>query len=550
MLERKTFSIHPVLLTVLSGVLLWLCWPTSPLTLLVFAGWIPLFWLEAQSTRLLRFWGLVYLSMLIWNGATTWWVSNTPVPISGILAAVLNALIMTVPWIGFWKAKRKFGSLIGYTALVAYWLTFEYIHLNWELSWPWLTLGNVFASRPGWVQWYEWTGTSGGTLWVWVVNIVLFEALRGVAARRIGTALPDGAALSGGTSDPLRTWGPLALLFLVPIFISVGINVYRAPLSNVPATGPNIVVVQPNIDPYNEKFDFATAAQQMQQLISLSESQIDSSTAVVIWPETAIPFELNEANFNQARSLEPMRAFLRRHPSIELVTGLAGTADLPRDTTTPAMRLDSATGRYYEDYNSAVETNAESEVEVYHKGKLVPGAEIIPYTWLFGFLEKLSLDMGGTSGTLGRSAVRTVFTNPHNGFKIAPIICYESIYSAYVTGYVRKGANVLAIITNDGWWGDTQGYRQHFQYARLRAIESRRWVCRSANTGISCFIDPLGKVYQPQPWNTATAIKMIVPSENTMTLYARLGDWIAILAVLWTICVLSMGIYTGLTKNK
>jgi apolipoprotein N-acyltransferase len=310
------------------------------------------------------------------------------------------------------------------------------------------------------------------------------------------------------------------------------------------------VVVQPNIDPYDEKFEAGTEEQQLAKLISLSESRMDSATAFVIWPETAIPFEVDETHFGQWRALEPMRLFLQRHPRIQLITGLSGSAYLPKDTTTAAMRIDSATGRYYEDYNSAVQTDASGTAVFYHKGKLVPGAEIIPYTWLFGFLEKLSLDFGGTNGTLGRGAVRSVFTNPQNGFRIAPIICYESIYSAYVTGYVRNGANVLAIITNDGWWGDTQGYRQHQQYARLRAIENRRWIARSANTGISCFIDPLGKVYQPQPWDMASAIKMIIPSVNTMTLYTRWGDWISVFAIAWAVLVLCMGIYSRLADHK
>jgi apolipoprotein N-acyltransferase len=552
MLEKTKPSIHPLLLSVISGVLLWLCWPTSPLTLLVFAGWVPLFWLEAQSKNLLRFWGLVYLAMLIWNGATTWWVSNTTVPVSGILAAVLNALLMTVPWIGFWKTKRRFGSLIGYTALIAYWLTFEYVHLNWELSWPWLTLGNVFAGRPGWVQWYEWTGTTGGGLWIWVVNICLFETLRRAASRQMAGGVIGSPADTAGPPGlrSVKTWTPLALLLVVPLLVSLAIGWCRNGLSLVPASGPDIVVVQPNIDPYDEKFTAGTEDQQLLKLISLSESRIDSTTAFVVWPETAIPFDIDEARFGQTRALEPMRLFLQRHPRVQLITGLSGSAILPPGTTTAAMRLDSATGRYFEDYNSAVQTDASGTTDFYHKGKLVPGAEIIPYTWLFGFLEKLSLDFGGTSGTLGRGAVRSVFTNPQNGFKIGPIICYESIYGAYVTGYVRNGANMLAIITNDGWWGDTQGYRQHQQYARLRAIENRRWIARSANTGISCFIDPLGKVYQPQPWDTASAIKMIIPAVNTLTLYSRWGDWISVLALAWAVLILCMGIYSRLAENK
>jgi apolipoprotein N-acyltransferase len=102
---------------------------------------------------------------------------------------------------------------------------------------------------------------------------------------------------------------------------------------------------------------------------------------------------------------------------------------------------------------------------------------------------------GGTSGTLGRDKERLAIPDEQHYYVAAPVICYESIYSDYITDYIRKGANLLTIMTNDGWWDNTPGYRQHMNYARLRAIETRRWIARSANTGISCFIDPAGNVY-------------------------------------------------------
>ena len=114
--------------------------------------------------------------MLIWNAATTWWVWNASEP--GAVGAILaNSLLMCLPWLGFHFVKKSMGETIGYLSLVVFWLSFEYLHLqDWGLSWPWLTLGNVFATHPGWVQWYEYTGTSGGGCWVLAVNILLFQA--------------------------------------------------------------------------------------------------------------------------------------------------------------------------------------------------------------------------------------------------------------------------------------------------------------------------------------------------------------------------------------
>ena len=161
-------------------------------------------------------------------------------------------------------------------------------------------------------------------------------------------------------------------------------------------------------------------------------------------------------------------------------------------------------------------------IELYHKAKLVPGVETLPS--FLSFMGKWFEDFGGISGTLGRDSERKVFISRDNYYKAAPIICYESIYSDYITEYIRKGANILTIITNDGWWGNTPGYKQHMNYARLRAVETRKWIARSANTGISCFIDPLGNVIDPQPWDAAASIKLAVPVDSRQTFFVKHGD--------------------------
>ena len=158
-------------------------------------------------------------------------------------------------------------------------------------------------------------------------------------------------------------------------------------------------------------------------------------------------------------------------------------------------------------------------------------------------------DFGGISGTLGRDSERKVFQPWDNYYKPAPVICYESIYSDYITEYIRKGSNLLTIITNDGWWGNTPGYKQHMNYARLRAIETRRWVARSANTGISCFIDPLGNVLSAQPWDVASSIKYPVPRENKLTFFVRHGDMVSRAAVVVSILLIIVNIAWWVRKK-
>jgi apolipoprotein N-acyltransferase len=165
----------------------------------------------------------------------------------------------------------------------------------------------------------------------------------------------------------------------------------------------------------------------------------------------------------------------------------------------------------------------------YHKTMLVPGVETLP--WFLKFLSKWFDKFGGTSGGYAKQDKRTVLDEKH-GYKIAPAICYESIYGEFMSRYVKNGANLICIITNDGWWKKTPGHKQHMNYARLRAIETRTWVARSANTGISCFIDPYGNVIQPQGYNTNAAIKLSIPvNANHKTFFVRNGDLLSKLMI-------------------
>jgi len=506
--------IPSAVLAISSGVLLFAAWPVSPLTFLIFIAFIPLFWLEQQNPRRRAFFLWTYLAMLIWNVSTTWWIMNSTVP-GGMAAMLANSLLMCIPWLAFYNIKRRMGAGVGYISFIVSWLTFEYVHLNWELSWPWLTLGNVFAVSPGWVQWYEFTGTSGGSLWVLAINVLLFLLLKKqLSQKKFGVRI---AAITIG------------LLFF-PLLLSYYVHQQRTIFQ---ARTPNsIVAVQPNIDPYT-KFESGQEQQQLDHLIRLTEATIDSNTKLVVWPETAIPLPIDESNVLQHPFLQPVYAMLRRHPNMRLLTGIEGFRFFDEAHKTKYSRRYPDSQLYYDSYNSAALMDSNS-VQLYHKSKLVPGVETLPS--FLNFLGKWFEQFGGTTGGYARQDERTVLIADNSNYKIAPAICYESIYGEFMTSYVRNGANLIAIITNDGWWSETPGYKQHMNYARLRAIETRKWIVRSANTGISCFIDPQGEVLDAQPWDKATAIKQHVPEVNgPRTFYVMNGDIISKIAIALTI---------------
>jgi apolipoprotein N-acyltransferase len=352
---------QPILLSVLGGTLLWASWPVSPFTFLIFFAFLPFLWFEDRCTNRMQFLCWAYLYLLTWNLLTTWWICNSTLP-GGIAAILANSLLMCIPLVGFYNIKKRLGSRTGYAALVVYWLTFEYIHLNWQLSWPWLTLGNIFASSPGWVQWYEYTGTSGGSLWILLVNIFFY------------------LAFFANKSKPLHINKRMALVsafvLFTPFIISFLVRPTEIPMDD---GTPEIVVIQPNIDPY-EKFEAGSQEKQLNLLIGLSEKHIDSNTGIVVWPETALNFAsgIDEGSLKTNQFLLPVRQFLERHPQVKLFTGIEGYRIFSEQDKTRLSRQIPGTGLYYESYNSGAVMDSSGEAQLYHKSKLVPGVETLP----------------------------------------------------------------------------------------------------------------------------------------------------------------------------
>ncbi len=508
-----------VLAAIICGALLWIAWPPHRVNFIIFFALIPILWLEdrnpaADGKKSTRFLLLAYLALVVWNLLTTYWVSFATV--AGAAAAILlNGLLMLIPVAFYRMIKSRAGRLAGYIALPSFWLMYEYLHFNWEAPWPWLALGNVWATSTDWVQWYEFTGTAGGTVWVWTGNILIYECLRAYRTYKLSE--------NGSVNPALRWLAAVIVMIQGPILLSHAVKPDDAPLDSP----DNIVAVQPNIDPYTEKFAGNTVALQLKKLIDLSEEAIDSNTSLVMWPETAIAEDIQEGDWDFYSSLDMIENFLRKHPQIKLLTGLTSfTKYQSEKRPTLSARQSGTPSIWYDVFNTAMLMDTGGDYAVYHKSKLVPGVEVMPYPQVFSFLGSLMADLGGTAGGRGKQDSASVFT-VHEDLVIAPIICYESVFGEYVTEFVKRGASVLTIITNDGWWRNTDGYKQHMLYARLRAIETRRFIARSANTGISCFISETGDIIDPTPGWVSAVIKSHYSSNEKLTFYVKHGDYIA-----------------------
>ena len=526
-----------LILALLSGLLLWMSWNPNGLPFLIFFAFVPLLVIsdmligeERKHSSGLAF-CYALIAFLIWNVGTTWWIFNSTGP-GAIATFILNSSFMAVVFAVWHFCRRK--GIPGWLqpiALVSFWMSFEFLHLNWDLTWPWLNLGNVFDSCTQYVQWYEYTGTFGGTLWVLVANLLIYYTIRFFNSKR----------------KMAITFGSVFVLWIaLPVISSV--LIYHHYKNNLRHDNPvEAIIVQHNTEAYEEQFRMSNIEHTM-RILKVALPLVTDSTQLIVTAESSISHTIS-ANALLDRSY-PTESYLyfgftvldsviAHYPNLNFIVGLSTFETFTEEPDIVYMKRED--GLYQSVHNSATCYNKYGATDLYHKSRLVPGVEKMPFPKLFFFLEDLVIDLGGPRTSLSPDTAQHAFqTTINNGtVKVGTVICYESAYGEIFSGFVKDGAQLMAVITNDAWWGDTPGYKQHFLFSRLRAVESRRTVLRSSNPGISAFIDESGDVHQATKYNTRLAIKQTVYPNDHLTFYTRHGDYLARIAVVFAaICLL------------
>lgn len=508
-----------ILLSVFSGLMLWLAWPpTHYTTFMLFVGFVPM--LMAMENIIgadvkqkgKKIFNTTFLGFFVWNVLCIYWVYNalkmigpvTAVPITLIPYALGPVLMAAACWL-YYRLRLITSRGFSLGALMCFWVGYEYLHQSWDLNFPWMTLGNGFAVTHQWVQWYSYTGVYGGTIWVWIVNILAFLIYIGLRENQAkATRLKLIALFAFFTAAPL------------------GFSLYTYYHYEEQPNPSNIVVVQPNIDPY-EKEGSMPSDVQLSILTHLSDSLAQLNTEYFIWPETALVQDMDEDRIRTEIPFLQVKQFLSKYKNGNVITG----AETHKFYTTRATTTASPTngGMFYDRFSSAINIENSDKVQFYHKSRLVPGAEALPFGNALSFIKPAFEHLGGATAAYGMQAEPSVFYS-QSGIGAAPVICYESIWGNWVARSVKQGAQFIAVITNDGWWENTSGKDQHLDYAKLRAIENRRWVCRSANTGISAFINQRGDIVQQSKWWVRTALKQDINLSSDITFYTRHGDYL------------------------
>ncbi len=534
-------------LSLLSGVLLGLSFPPSPLYSLMYVALVPLLLLVDRLDRYTEIMRWSYPGLLVFHAIALYWVGGFThgrdpyLMIAGGALVVGHPLFFWIPLLLMLSVRRTLGRVVSWLSFPFLWLGFEAFHAMGEFSFPWLTLANSQVYDLARLQIAEYTGSAGVSLVLLAFNTIAFVLVRDLSV--------------GGAPRGRRVW--MALAGLLVLYVGpwlYGISTLRASDDRQQGARVRVGVLQPNIDPwekwgegveskwnsYDRQFLLLTS-----ETIALQRSDLD----LVVWPETAVPFYLLHPSATPYRQrLQEMvdlgiPVFTGMPHAVYFDSALAPVTARP--TQQPGVRVDY--------YNAATLFLPRQEpAPVYKKMILVPFAERIPNAEVFSFLiEPLKWGVG-ISGW-GKGSDTVVYTLPtRNGIAahFSAMICYESIFPALVRQFVLRGAEFLVIITNDSWYGATSGPYQHAAFAALRAVETRRWIVRCANGGISGLFDPSGRVHQETELFRQTRFTGTIMPSKELTFYVRNGDLIGLFSIGASVVLVGAGAVTWLLKRK
>lgn len=545
--NRKNHIYTMLGLTLLSPILMSIPFIIPHCGLISLFAIVPLLLMEriASKNNIKRVWVWHYSAFVLWNTLTTFWVCNATIG-GGIFAILANALQMSIIFGTFRLSKKVFNGTLPYIFLAAMWITWERAYFYAQISWPWLVLGNSFARTVSVIQWYEFTGSLGGSLWIWAVNLSVFGII---------CTILEGNFIKFNIKAKAAIIICTVLLIGCPILLSERMyNNYKEHKNPL-----EVLIVQPNIDPYH-KFTALSQEEQNQILINLAEAKLKDTSdtpLLIIAPET-FTNDIVTNDIGAGLSYRTFQKFIERHPNTNLLFG-ASSYTYSFSNAAPSYNARKVEdGVWVESHNSAIITDATGRADIFHKSKLVVGVEMTPYPAFFTKIDNLLGNvMGRCIGQKEISTLDFISYNKDSSIKcripIGCAICYESVYGEYCTGYIRKGAKALAVITNDAWWGNTPGYRQHLSYSSLRAIETRRDIARCANTGISAIINQRGDIVKKTSWWKTDTLAGKINLNNKITFFVKNGDIIGrISSFIFILLLLSMAIklYTNRQTNS
>ena len=534
--ERRKEIRKELLLGLLSGVMIGLSYPPIPLPYLVFVAFVPYFFVIQKREGLADINRFTYFTMFIYNLITLYWVggwlpnSDPFLMVAGTTLLFFNPLVFLIPSTLYYLTKKYVNKNLALFLFPLFWITFEFAYSLTDFNFPWLTLGNSLSYFTNYIQIADIIGVYGLSALILFANIFAYRFKKDLLPNR------------GINKTQLAMF--VAIIVIPIIYGNYNIVSFSSQTGNV-----KIGLIQPNMDP-NEKWKNGDLNEKIDSYFELSLKAIDEGAKIIIWPETALPVYLLAGNyFNEVSRIGE---FVKTN-NIPILTGMPDATYYYDPDKAPKYAKPIRDGKVmYTSYNSILLFNPNSrEIQKYGKMKLVPFGEKVPLVNSLPFLgDWIKWSVGMSGWNTGRDTTVFKVKTETKEFQVGGIVCIESIYPIFTSIFVEKGAELIAVVTNDSWYGDTSGPYQHKEISVIRAVENKRSVVRAANGGISCLIDPLGRTIAETSMYTRNYLVVDVPLNSELTFYTENPWLIPMSASAISIMIILLSIVGKIKRKK
>jgi apolipoprotein N-acyltransferase len=533
------------LLLIVSGILLGISFPPFPFPcqLFMFVALVPYFYVIEKKKTFAEINRATYLASFVFCLITIYWVGSWQkgtdpyLMIAGGTLLFFNPLLFLIPSTLYYMARRSISFNFALIVFPLFWVTYEYLYMLTDISFPWLTLGSGLSHFIAFIQIADIIGAVGLSVIVIYINILFYKAF-----------------IKFRISDKSYVYYFAGALIIFSAVLLYGY--YRLSTFKVSKTEVRVGLVQPNIDPW-VKWQSNNLDESLHEYLTLSRDAINKGANFVLWPETALPVYLTTTRYIPEK--DSIYNFIRS-TSTYLLTGMPDIQFYNSLQKIPSDAKYSREGDfYYSIYNGVLLFSPYTmDIQRYGKMKLVPFGEKVPFSDQLPFLANLFKWGVGISGwNVGRDTTIFKFnilakkdsSLEKYDLKVNSLVCYESVYPYFVADFVKKGADLITVVTNDSWYGKSSGPYQHKEIAVLRAIENRKSVIRDANGGISCIIDPLGRTLMQSKLFTKTVLVGDVPIQEGETFFTKYPMIVPYVASYFSLIIVIFFVVTKIRKR-
>jgi apolipoprotein N-acyltransferase len=482
-----------------------LAFPIFVFPFFAFVALIPLLCIGQKALDLklqkMKAWAHIWLGLVLMNVSVLYW-SFVDTPIGSTILCIGNGFCMSLPfalWLVFYtRLEQTLGKVLAYLSFVFFWVAIESLRFYGDFAFPWLTLGNCFATLPTLVQWYSYTGVLGGSFWIVCLNILIFIGLQGI--------LPTQQAIKLGIG-----------IFILPTVVSFGLLFSQ----NKSEEKRSILILHPSMKRYGNMA--SNGYQQAEKLTHTITQHITPQTSYILLPETAMQNKNWVHLLSAHLPTQNFRKLLQKYPNAHLITGTITSEYTPQHLE---ATKEIGTTRYYKTYNNVMQITKDTTIQMRSKEKLVPYEERRPH--YLRWFDNVYFYWGGEDWNYTYPDYTQPATFYHNNRQenVLPLICYESVFYEFAAQKTDAKTGFITCSANEIWYTQTEGAEQAYLFCKILAICTRKYIARSSDFGVSCLIDTYGNTLLKESGKKPAIINTILEVHYETTFFTCYGDWV------------------------